>query len=123
VSIRCPNNIETQWKVIDTDFLYCDILPYNILEAYDEKVLVKEAYDEKVPITEKVSNWKCECGKQFDTLKVYEIHSDSYIDTEDNAKHDSYSVIKVSIVTGYDTVHHEAEYKTVHHDAEYDRSS
>ncbi|MBQ2312463.1 MAG: hypothetical protein II185_07945, partial [Firmicutes bacterium] len=87
--------------------------------AWDETVLVKDAWDEQVPITQEVAKIRCECGALFDSSSEWKAHDKQYWDTAEEDNHDSYSNIHVTVTTGYNTVHHDAEYKTVHHEAEY----
>ncbi len=104
------------FKVVDSPAYDEQVL---LKEAYDEQVVSKEAWDEQVPVTENVNRWVCSCGEEFDSLEEWKAHDKSFWDTDEENRHSSYSVNSAVVITGYDTVHHDAVFKTVHHDEEY----
>ena len=96
----------------------------EVFEApWDEKILVKEAYDEQVLVSEawdevvETGEWHdvCDyCGAWLDGLDDagWTAHMKKCVNSSGSA--DTY------VITGSETIHHDAVYDTVHHKAEYE---
>ena len=78
-------------------------------QGHNEQVLVQAAYDEQVPITEMKAYSICnDCGADI-TGNTYEHVKDHMInDTGNGGYHTEWR----EVVTGYNTVHHDAVYET-----------
>ena len=78
-------------------------------KGHNEQVLVQAAYDEQVPVTEMKAYSICnDCGADI-TGNTYEHVKDHMInDTGNGGYHTEWR----EVVTGYNTVHHEAVYET-----------
>lgn len=78
-------------------------------KGHNEQVLVQAAYDEQVPVTEmKAYSIRNDCGADI-TGNTYEHVKDHMInDTGNGGYHTEWR----EVVTGYNTVHHDAVYET-----------
>lgn len=83
--------------------------------AWDEQILISEAWDEQIPFFE--VHEICDCGFDF-TAAGYQ-QSDVTAHAKAHAlAGESSGWSTQNILTGYVTVHHDAEYRTEHHEAE-----
>lgn len=79
-------------------------------KGHNEQVLVQAAYDEQVPITEMKAHSICnQCGADLTGLDIDAHFKNSYFNGGDCG---GYHIEWREVVTGYNTVHHEAVYET-----------
>lgn len=79
-------------------------------KGHNEQVLVQAAYDEQVPITEMKAHSICnQCGADLTGLDIDAHFINSYFNGGDCG---GYHTEWREVVTGYNTVHHDAVYET-----------
>ena len=79
-------------------------------KGHNEQVLVQAAYDEQVPITEMKAHSICnQCGADLTGLDIDAHFKNSYFNGGDCG---GYHTEWREVVTGYNTIHHDAVYET-----------
>lgn len=85
-------------------------------QGHYEEIVLQEEWDEIRDIVElcRTEKCRCRCGALFDTDFEWEMHSIEHADDEEDI-HDSFTVtyIDEEVITGQETIHHEAVTQTI----------
>ncbi|MBO4889241.1 MAG: hypothetical protein J5589_13160 [Firmicutes bacterium] len=85
-------------------------------QGHYEEIVLQEEWDEIRDIVEfcRTEKCRCRCGALFDTDLEWEMHSIEHADDEEDI-HDSFTVtyIDEEVITGQETIHHDAVTQTV----------